>query len=111
MLDVGCGEGSILSSLSNPAFCLAPIGEDHEEVKSLHCSRIMGLDISEVDLNFTVERTAPPPAGASEPPRWEPLNVKIWRGGLESYNEEFAGIECIVATEVYFCALPTPSQL
>lgn len=34
-------------------------------------------------------------------PRWEELEVKIWEGGLQVDNEEFVGVECIVATEVY----------
>ena len=33
--------------------------------------------------------------------RWEPLDVKLWQGGLESFNPEFVGVDCIVSTEVY----------
>lgn len=32
--------------------------------------------------------------------RWEDLQVKIWKGGLETVNEAFIGVECIVSTEV-----------
>lgn len=32
--------------------------------------------------------------------RWEPLQVDIWKGGLENVNPEFVGIDCIVSSEV-----------
>jgi hypothetical protein len=32
--------------------------------------------------------------------RWEEMEAKVWKGGLEVANEEFVGIECLVSTEV-----------
>ena len=69
----------------------------------------MGLDISSEDLEFAVQGTAPQPdieldnyAGSfsNVNPRWEDLDVKIWKGGLEVINEDFVDIECIVSSEV-----------
>lgn len=32
--------------------------------------------------------------------RWEDLEVNIWHGGFEAFNQEFVNVECIVSTEV-----------
>jgi hypothetical protein len=57
---------------------------------------IAGLDIS-ADVEFASRGTAPPFHGVA---RWEPLEVKIWKGGLESLNTQFIDVECVVASEV-----------
>ena len=107
VLDVGCGEGSLLTALCNPAPWLAPPDQDSaERFKILHISHLHGLDISDQDLQNTILSTSPP-SGSSEYAyysriiRWEPLQVRIWKGSLASVNEPFIGIESIVSTEVY----------
>ncbi|KAI9000607.1 hypothetical protein BD414DRAFT_430142 [Trametes punicea] len=136
VLDIGCGEGELLSCLCNPAPWLAPpppdvlspepdhtgdmdnagLSADHNKYHTpsefaelhkdiLHPVRVSGLDISHFDLQHAVEGTRPLAPGEAnalwhEPLRWEPLEVKIWEGSLAVVNSEFAGVECVVATEV-----------
>lgn len=120
VLDVGCGEGELISCLCNPAPWLPPPPIDVLEALSytattadskpsanlattleasaegwLHPSKVMALDISAIDLQDAIQGTAPGIAV-----RWEPLEVTIWEGGLESINAEFIDVECIVSTEV-----------
>lgn len=126
VLDVGCGEGQLLTTLCQPAPWLTPppstilptveLSPDelvpptptyNDEIPNLHATFIAGLDISPQDLAFAVLGSAPPeetPDGKRSyyniSPRWEDLEVKILKGGLEVINEEFVDIECIVSTEV-----------
>lgn len=130
ILDVGCGEGQLLSPLCQPAPWLAPpptdllppqtpdspqilvspgfqAAHDADSIPNLHASLIHGLDISPNDLAFAIDATRPPapledlPEFFRDPlTRFELLEVKLWEGGLETINEEFVGIECIVSTEV-----------
>jgi hypothetical protein len=95
-----------------------------DDIPNLHITRVAGLDICESDLAFAVEGTAPPP---STPPgnedhgrsvhlnvgiRWEEMEAKVWKGGLEVVNEEFVGVECLISTEVsvllLFLSFPVP---
>lgn len=114
-MDIGCGEGSLLASLCNPALYISESilqpddlsGEDPEsgddDFPELHIRKLDGLDVSLPDLNYAIKDTKPPDADVSSYgtfPRWEPLIVRIWHGGLEHFNEEFVGAECVVATEV-----------
>ena len=108
VLDVGCGEGSLLTALCNPAPWLAtPEQDSTERFKILRISHLHGLDISDDDLQNTIISTSPPSESSSEYAyysraiRWEPLQVRIWKGSLASVNEQFIGIESIVSTEVY----------
>ncbi|ESK93957.1 rna methylase hua enhancer 1 [Moniliophthora roreri MCA 2997] len=127
VLDVGCGEGQLLSALCQPAPWLSPpppsvIPEDSfippmnlfnnplDPIANLHPTVISGLDISSLDLKFAAQVTEPPKEDESElqgewarsraAVRWEELTANIWKGGLEIVNDEFIGMECIVATEV-----------
>ncbi|KAH9902906.1 hypothetical protein C8Q73DRAFT_672221 [Cubamyces lactineus] len=126
VLDIGCGEGELLSCLCNPAPWLAPPppdvlpatgadaarGTTDEEIAQslhkdiLHPVKISGLDVSRADLEYAVEATRPraPGSGACallhDPVRWEPLEAKVWEGSLAVVNPEFVGVECIVSTEV-----------
>lgn len=97
LLDVGCGEGSLLWSLSNPAYWLADTlpGFVYAHLHTLH-----GLDISEESLAQAKIAITPSPPTFYSLPRWEHLSASLWRGGLQRTNEEFKGIECIVASEV-----------
>ena len=108
VLDVGCGEGSLLTALCNPAPWLATPDQDStERFKILRISHLHGLDISDQDLQNTIISTSPPSESSGEYAyysraiRWEPLEVRIWKGSLASMNEPFIGIETIVSTEVY----------
>ncbi|KAF5372775.1 hypothetical protein D9615_010138 [Tricholomella constricta] len=135
LLDVGCGEGQLLSVLCQPVPWLAPppphvlppIKENpnssdptpasptyNDEIPNIHPTHIMGLDICASSLEFTLQGTAPPQAEVNLYEgckvyascftnvglRWEDLEAKIWKGGLEVINEEFVDVECIVSTEV-----------
>ncbi|VDB86698.1 unnamed protein product [Peniophora sp. CBMAI 1063] len=97
LLDVGCGEGSLLWSLSNPAYWLPDTlpGFVYAHVRTLH-----GLDISAESLDYAKGAIQPTPPSPYSLPRWEPLSASLWRGGLQKVNDEFKGIECIVASEV-----------
>lgn len=118
VVDIGCGEGDLLACLAQPApwlrsppLSLYPakssaaananesIGPDQREIANLHCTKIQGLDISFSDLQYAIQSTAPLQSN-SQYIRWEPLQVKIWHGSLESVNPEFVDVECIVSTEV-----------
>ncbi|KAI0775322.1 hypothetical protein BD413DRAFT_654272 [Trametes elegans] len=125
VLDVGCGEGELLSCLCNPAPWLAPPppdvlppfassgGEDNDDATApaemhkdtLHPVKVAGLDVSRADLEAAVEWTQPPgPEHTSvlwhAPVRWESLEVKLWEGSLAHANAEYVGVECVVAMEV-----------
>ncbi|KAI1797242.1 hypothetical protein LXA43DRAFT_969239 [Ganoderma leucocontextum] len=122
VLDIGCGEGELLSCLCNPARWLAPpppnilpphpspettdaLDELHQDL--LHPRRIAGLDICRTDLECAARITKPSAPEEkdvvlwhSTQVRWEPLEVEIWEGSLTHVNPAFVGVECAVATEV-----------
>ncbi|KAG5647338.1 hypothetical protein DXG03_000406 [Asterophora parasitica] len=135
LLDIGCGEGQLLSVLCQPAPWLAPPPRHilpapteapntsglipsspayNDEIPNIHTTHIMGLDICASDLEFAVQGCAPPQADVNLNEgsdmyasyftnvdlRWEDLEAKLWKGGLEAINEEFVNVECIVSTEV-----------
>ncbi|KAJ7592978.1 hypothetical protein C8J56DRAFT_929997 [Mycena floridula] len=120
ILDIGCGEGALLEALTNAAPWLKPPPKNilppsdypnEDNITNLHPTAIAGLDISVLDLQFAIQGTAPPPnlnssPGASVqrygsiPKRWEEMEAKIWKGGLQTLNPEFVGVECIVSSEV-----------
>ncbi|KZT02600.1 uncharacterized protein LAESUDRAFT_716802 [Laetiporus sulphureus 93-53] len=121
VLDVGCGEGELISCLCNPAPWLPPPSLTVPDSLStsgipgdilslpltdinLHPAKVVGLDISAADLKYAVESTAPESSSGEDcwtgTLRWEPLEVKIWEGDLQSINPEFVNVECIVSTEV-----------
>ncbi|CAK5269663.1 unnamed protein product [Mycena citricolor] len=117
VLDVGCGEGQLLSVLAQPAPWLPPPPPSllpsnlnivyQPEVPDLHPRRIVGLDIDENELLFAAKGIQPPDPRDGEfskftapLTRWQDLNAKVWKGGLEVFNQDFVGVECIVCTEV-----------
>ncbi|KAI0346173.1 hypothetical protein BDW22DRAFT_1411339 [Trametopsis cervina] len=75
--------------------------DDYLHIRTLHA-----LDISLNDLNEAIPLVAPSPPPTAEPThwpeaiRWEPLEAKVWHGGMEAYNPEFVGLECIIFMEV-----------
>lgn len=68
----------------------------------LHITSIHALDISASSLNLAANAIAQVDDSTwwVKRIRWEPLDVKLWHGGLESFNPEFVGVDCIVSTEV-----------
>ncbi|KAI0806168.1 hypothetical protein BC629DRAFT_1282435 [Irpex lacteus] len=126
VLDVGCGEGQVVECLCNAAPWLPlrswlpsssneppeldPISLSQEDELDhdddfIHIRTLHALDISLDELHRVVEITAPPPPPTEPqvwqgPVRWEPMDVKVWHGGVQAYNPEFVDIECIVSTEV-----------
>ncbi|KIM84337.1 hypothetical protein PILCRDRAFT_27688, partial [Piloderma croceum F 1598] len=120
VVDIGCGEGELLACLAQPAPWLRPppqsirskstswdaddslprpLDPNQSEIANLHCTHIQGLDISYSDLQYAILGTAPPESNRHHV-RWEALETKIWHGGLESVNQAFVDVECIVSTEV-----------
>ncbi|KAJ6536364.1 hypothetical protein B0H19DRAFT_384334 [Mycena capillaripes] len=115
VLDIGCGEGDLLSVLAQPALWLAPPPAsvfpdgraNNVEYKSerliFHPRNVAGLDISTHDLAFAIQGTAPLNEEymlGVRATRWEDLTANLWKGGLQVINEEFVRVECIVCTEV-----------
>lgn len=121
-MDIGCGQGELLSALCQPAPWLDPRSHwknrfnaqdadeglislfdnvllNDSETPDLHPVRVAGLDISARALQSAAELASP----SSDNPvytRWEPLELNLWHGSLDSINSAFEGAECIVATEV-----------
>lgn len=111
LLDIGCGEGALLSCLAQPSRekydANRPLDTDISS-RSLDLTHLAGLDISEHEINAAAECTAPTEFDVDAPryamngtPRWDELEVKLWYGGFEALNEDFLEkYECIVSTEV-----------
>jgi len=108
----GTPPSSTLDALPSPAYSCK-----EDDIPNLHLREIHGLDISDEDLVFAMEASAPPERKVEEEDRsemgmrlraltagvqrWESLTSKVWKGGLEVINEEFKDIECIIGMEVY----------
>ena len=80
----------------------------YDEISNLHIRKVTGLDLftSTQDLDFAKLSIAPPrqeedPYGYNTCARYESMEARLYRGGLEVVNDEFVNAECIVATEVY----------
>ena len=70
----------------------------------LHMRKLFAVDISLPILKEAIRIMKPPessPGSWHGYTRWEPLEAKFWEGGLESYNDTFVDIDCIICTEVY----------
>ncbi|KAF9509810.1 hypothetical protein BS47DRAFT_1332094 [Hydnum rufescens UP504] len=110
ILDLGCGEGTLLRFLTEPASVIyndaEPLNPDWTS-RQLHPSLLSGLDVHLPSLQEAISHTAPRTYEPGRPryvtgvPRWDELKVQIWHGALETINEEFVDEhECFVATEV-----------
>jgi len=129
ILDIGCGEGTLLGALCQPAEC-HPIPDDFDArfgvpsgdeirlrsvidmVESMYPEKIAGLDVSAGVLELAktlLENQANGYPFLPPKPRWQELKVQLWKGGLEEYNPAFNGYDCIVSTEVYVQVLTTPN--
>lgn len=116
ILDIGCGEGTLLATLCQPAPWLRPnhfqdddvhelssllcnVGLNDADTPDLHATRIAGLDILSSTLEIATQYTSP----ASVNPlytRWEPLDVELWHGSVDTINPAFVNVQCIVASEL-----------
>lgn len=114
MLDLGCGEGSLLSALCGPASSVPNDPQDSHlssPVRDLSLERVAGLDIDPAVIDDAVNAATYDrephylaPWGSGEDGwyiRWAPLEVSVWQGQLEVPNPEFYGFDAIVSTEVY----------
>lgn len=89
--------------------CVVPLSNDVVSVLQqddhLHLQSVYACDVSSQILKEAVKLTAPASSDSlglwQGYSRWEPLEVKIWEGGLERYNPDFVNIDCVICTEVY----------
>jgi small RNA 2'-O-methyltransferase len=123
VLDIGCGEGSLLQCLTEPSYSLPPTtslpstspfvsGAAASRHADLHLHAIHGLDPCAQNIELAILGTAPHPP--NKPPftgydrwlrrnaRWMRLEVNLWEGGFEAINEAFVEdkIDAFVASEV-----------
>ena len=106
-----------MACLTNPSSCVKPSPGSKtylDDVYDIHLNKIAGIDINAEELDQAVRCTTTPDSDVpksswveQEWVRWDDLEVKIWHGGLETFNSEFVydkhqttGYECIVSTEV-----------
>ena len=86
--------------------------------KELHLRRIAGLDVVPELLAEAIAETAPPPSAAKrasdasgesssytfsfmdDRDRWESLQIELWLGSLDTYNETLDNFEAFLMTEV-----------
>ncbi|PVG01129.1 hypothetical protein CPB86DRAFT_728359 [Serendipita vermifera] len=123
VLDIGCGEGSLLTALHQPTVSLplsSTFGQRYgvptdAKVKSTidlypprFIKRLVGLDISEESLRIADERVKVDQGvdlGSvshwyKPRPRWSDLKVELWKGGLEQFHSTFQSFDAIFSTEV-----------
>ncbi|KAL4247994.1 Small RNA 2'-O-methyltransferase [Abortiporus biennis] len=121
IVDIGCGEGELITCLCNPPPWLPHkpqsttptlssdpklVSTTQQRINSfIHPKKIHAVDISSECLELAIQSTGPHSECSSdsdtyESIRWEPLDVTLWEGGFEIFNEEFVNVECIVSTEV-----------
>jgi small RNA 2'-O-methyltransferase len=116
VLDIGCGEGGLLSCLANPASSLPPTSKEtayDDDLEEIHLTKLGGLDIDASALEWAVTAVSTSSEGKERDvwhcphPRWESLDVKLWHASFEESHmslccdDKGAGYECIVSTEVY----------
>ncbi|EPQ30503.1 uncharacterized protein PFL1_02029 [Pseudozyma flocculosa PF-1] len=124
VVDLGCANGTLLSALMQPAFQVDSfpaqrfpgIDSDANEGGAakllpprhwtrahadINLSRLAGLDVdAEALRNARSALSVHGQAIAETRPRWRSLEVKLFEGPFESYNESLSGYEAFVATEV-----------
>ncbi|CCO31717.1 Small RNA 2'-O-methyltransferase [Rhizoctonia solani AG-1 IB] len=109
VLDIGCGEGDLLSVLCKPASTI-PNDSSLEPGRDLDLTRVAALDIDpdviqEAAHAATDERKPHylAPWGSGEDGwyiRWAQLEVAVWLGRLQDPSPSFHGFDAIVSTEV-----------
>ncbi|KAF8529859.1 hypothetical protein JB92DRAFT_3194105 [Gautieria morchelliformis] len=123
VLDIGCGEGSLLQCLTEPSYTLPPttslpptspfvLGTGANALADLYLHTIHGLDPCASNLELAILGTSP--SSPDRPPftgyerwtrrnaRWMRLEVSLWEGGFEAVNDAFArdAVDAFVASEV-----------
>ncbi|KAJ1677859.1 hypothetical protein EV182_005290 [Spiromyces aspiralis] len=88
ILELGCGEGNILS------FLIPPSDDDEHPI-----SRIVGLDIDECEIEKAAQRCKPN-GWDHQYPRCDPLQVQLYHGSAAVPVGEFKGIDFIICSEV-----------
>ena len=114
VIDLGCGEGSLLSVLMEPSAFLS----SHEASLStdltlnIQVQRIVGIDLDQSCVQEAKVATDPAEFASNSwlppRPRWIDLGVQIWRGGLQVLGDDtkegnyfgFGDWDVIVSTEV-----------
>ncbi|KAG9102432.1 hypothetical protein FS749_000022 [Ceratobasidium sp. UAMH 11750] len=113
VLDIGCGEGSLLSALCGSASSIpndVPDSHLSTPIRDLFVERVAALDVDPQVIDdavhvATTEREPHylAPWGSGEDGwyiRWASMETGVWQGGLEVLNSEFYGFDAIVSTEV-----------
>ncbi|KAG8726500.1 hypothetical protein FRC12_023344 [Ceratobasidium sp. 428] len=113
VLDIGCGEGSLLSVLCGPASSIPndpPDSHLSTPIRDLFLQRVAALDVDPEVIDDAVHAATSDrephylaPWGSGEDgwyTRWAPLEASVWQGGLEVLNSEFYKFDAIVSTEV-----------
>ncbi|KAG9128083.1 hypothetical protein FRC07_005225 [Ceratobasidium sp. 392] len=113
VLDIGCGEGSLLSALCSSASSIPSDPPDSHlstPIRDLFLERVAALDIDPDVIDDAVHAATSncephylAPWGSGEDGwyiRWAPLEASVWQGGLEVLNSEFYKFDAIVSTEV-----------
>ncbi|QRV89701.1 methyltransferase domain protein [Ceratobasidium sp. AG-Ba] len=113
VLDIGCGEGSLLHAVCGPASSIpSDVPDSHlsTPINDLFLQRVAALDVDPAvieDAVYAATSDRKPhylaPWGSGEDGwyiRWSPLEVSVWEGSLAVINPEFSGFDAIVSTEV-----------
>ncbi|KAF8307327.1 hypothetical protein DL93DRAFT_2088050 [Clavulina sp. PMI_390] len=107
ILDIGCGEGTLLKSLSSPSLDrYDPNRPLDPEVSSrpLYPTLLGGIDVDDTCVRsaaHNIDAKSPALQWTDPLPRWDEVKVQFWHGGLESLNDAFLDrFECFVSTEV-----------
>ncbi|KAH8923379.1 hypothetical protein BT69DRAFT_1242250 [Atractiella rhizophila] len=113
VLDLGCGSGTLLAPLCQPAFhlddfppfdsheCLKELPEPEVEDREIHTRRLNGVDTSSAALELAKETAKPvEELDDSRFERWEDMTVQIWKGEAEVYNENLDGHQLITSLQL-----------
>ena len=121
VLDIGCGEGVLLSALIQPSSIYPPallphppddiyeLADPEGKTAEIHLTRLAGLDVEKSCVDTAVQGLTPPTddevrrmADWSKPrPRFFELTAEVYQGGFEVLNEGLLREwDAIVSTEV-----------
>ncbi|KAL1916023.1 uncharacterized protein VTP21DRAFT_6027 [Calcarisporiella thermophila] len=96
VMDLGCGEGSLLDYLLSVRWDIQDLGVPRPRVPM---TRLVGVDVSSEALNLSTERCSPDDEDRLYP-RWNPLSVELYQGSLVEVDDRMRDIEAIVCCEV-----------
>lgn len=78
----------------------------HAKDAELHVKRVVGIDICAQSLKSAILTSTPPllsqveRSNITSQKRWEELDVEIWQGDSSVWNDAFADVDAIIASEV-----------